>query len=382
MTIIIVILIILGLTALRFVLNQRTFERYIAAVWNAVGKPAVNHFFVTTDKKIIVRFLTAFIAINSVNVITKLIFTSEVNNGGENVKCVFGIEYGTFDGFTLLVDIVWLIAFVSTLVYLYKKEGNNLKPRKKTLVVMYGAKIADDNPLLSYPKVVDALDRGSLPADGSPFKIQMDEVVLNEYDNKWHVQEKFLANKVRTELFSFMRQTSDIAHVSLFAIAPMPLLVKLGTLLNEKYSVEVFQKHRNPDNWKRLEETTPDYIINRPSDKSKQPVLALSLSDTIIDRINALYGSDASIWEVTVNHPNMDMMRTKEQQIKFCQIMRDLLSEMSKSPSFDCINVHMAIPVACAVELGRVWMPKAHNALKLYDYQDGTEFETITIKNE
>lgn len=97
----------------------------------------------------------------------------------------------------------------------------------------------------------------------------------------------------------------------------MPLLVKLGTLLNEKYSVEVFQKHRNPDNWKRLEEATPDYIIKRPSDNSKQPVLALSLSDTIIDRIKALYGSDASIWEVTVNHPNMDMMRTKEQQVKF-----------------------------------------------------------------
>ena len=50
MTIIIVILIILGLATLRFVLDQKTFERYIAVVWNAVGKPAVNHFFVTTDK--------------------------------------------------------------------------------------------------------------------------------------------------------------------------------------------------------------------------------------------------------------------------------------------------------------------------------------------
>ena len=77
MTIIIVILIILGLATLRFVLDQKTFERYIAVVWNAVGKPAVNHFFVTTDKKLIVRFLTAFIAINSVNVIAKLIFSSK-----------------------------------------------------------------------------------------------------------------------------------------------------------------------------------------------------------------------------------------------------------------------------------------------------------------
>lgn len=380
MTVVIVIFIMLGLVALCFVRDQATFERYTTALWNAIGKPAVNYFLVTTDKKIITRFLTAFITINSVNVITKLIFTSEVNNGGDDVKCVLGIEYGTFDLLTLLVDVVWLLAFLSTLYYLYKKESRKIIPHKKTLVVMYGARIADDNPLLSYPQVLEALDEDTIPADGSPFKIQMDEVILNECDNKWLVQEKFLANKVRQELFPFMRQTSDIAHVSLFGIAPMPLLVKLGTLLNEKYTVDVFQRHRNPANWKRLEERTPDFIVNRPSDITKQPVLVLSLSDTIIDRIKALYGSDASIWEVTVKHPNMDMMRTMEQQQKYCLIMRDLLSEMSKSPYFNSINVHMAVPVACAIELGRVWMPKAHKSLRLFDYDKGIENETITIE--
>lgn len=381
MTLLIIILLVLGLAALCFVWNKSTFERYSEAVWNAIGKPAVKHFFVTTENKIIVRFLKAFIAINAINIITKLLFTSEVNNVDGNIKLVLGIEYGTLDIFTFLIDLIWLIAFVSTLLFFYKKESNKVKRNKKTLVVIYGSKIADDAPLLSYPKVIEALDKDTIPADGSPFKIQMDEIVLNAYDNKWLVQNNFLINKVRQELLPFMKQTSEIAHVSLFAIAPMPLLVRLGTLLNEKYSVDVFQKHRNPDNWKRLEGTSPDYIVNRPSDTSKQPVLVLSLSDTIIDRINVLYGTDASIWEVTVKDPNMDMMRTLEQQLKYRQIMRDLLSEMSKNPSIDTINVHMAVPVSCAIELGRVWMPKAHKALRLFDYSNGEEHETITISN-
>lgn len=380
MTIVIGVLIVVGLISVLFVRDQATFERYTERIWTAIGQPAVKHFLVITDKKIIVRFLAAFILINSVNIITKLIFTSEVNNGGENVKCALGIEYGKFDKYTLYADIVWLLAFVSTLFFLYKKENNNIKPRKKTLVVMYGAKIADDNPLLSYPKTIEALDKDIIPADGSPFKIQMDEAVLNECEDKWRAQEKFLSDKIRQELFPFMRQTSDIAHLSLFAIAPMPLLVKLGTLLNEKYTVDVFQKHRNPDNWKRLEGAFPEFIVNKPSGNSKQPVLVLSLSDTIIERINALYGTNASIWEVTVEHPNMDMMRTIEQQQQFRKIMRDLLSEMSKSPSYDTINVHMAVPVSCAIELGRVWMPKAHKTLKLYDYNNGNEYDTITIQ--
>ena len=45
------------------------------------------------------------------------------------------------------------------------------------------------------------------------------------------------------------------------------------------------------------------------------------------------------------------------------------------------INVHMAIPVSCAIELGRVWMPKPHKTLVLYDYRNNKENETITIKD-
>lgn len=381
MTILVIILIVLGFAARKIVLDKSTFERYTDAVWNAIGKPAVKHFFVITENKIIVIFLNGFNLLNTTNILSKLMFTYEVNNGREKVKCIFGLDYGTFDILTIMADIIWLIAFVSTLLFLYRKEPKNVKPQKKTLVVMFGAKIADDNPLLSYPKVIEALDKDTIPADGSPFKIQIDDIALNERENKWLEQDRYLTTKVRQELLPFMKQTSDIAHVSLFAIAPMPLLVKLGSLLNEKYSVDVFQKHRNPDNWKRLEETTTNYIVNRPSDVSKQPVLVLSLSDTIINRIKTFYGLEASIWEVTVNHPNMDMMRTLDQQINYRQTMRDLLSEMSKSPSFDYINVHMAAPVACAIELGRVWMPKPHKALRLFDYSNGKEHETITISN-
>lgn len=382
MTILIVFFIIVGLASLPFLRNQETFERYSKAFWNHIGRPTFNHYFVTTDRKIILRYVAAFVLINSGNIITKVFCTTESIDNGKNVKMALGIEYGTFDAYTLCIDIIWLLAFVSTLLYLYKKEAKNQAPRNKTLVVMYGAKIEDDSPLLSYSKAIKAFDDDTIPADGSPFKIQMDDALIETGSNKWINQDRFLTTKVRNELFPFMKQTSDIAHVSLFAIAPMPLLVRLGTLLNEKYSVEVYQKHRNPDNWNRLQESTEAFIVNRPSDKTKQPVLVLSLSDTIIGRIDALYGSDSSIWEVTVPNPNMDVMRTKGQQVQFCQIMRELLSEMSKSPAFDTISVHMAVPVSCAIELGRVWMPKAHNALRLYDYSNGSEHETITIKNE
>ena len=84
---------------------------------------------------------------------------------------------------------------------------------------------------------------------------------------------------------------------------------------------------------------------------------------------------------MTVPNPNMDMMRSREQQIEFREVVRELLSEISRYSNYPEINVHMAMPIACAVELGRVWMPKAHKPLVLYDYQNKKEGKTITIKN-
>ena len=48
-------------------------------------------------------------------------------------------------------------------------------------------------------------------------------------------------------------------------------------------------------------------------------------------------------------------------------------------------EVFMAMPAACAVELGRVWMPKADKQLVLFDKNNAVDVddaETITIKHD
>lgn len=82
----------------------------------------------------------------------------------------------------------------------------------------------------------------------------------------------------------------------------MPLLVKLGTMLNNKHEVEVYQKQRS-GTWKwSQEEIHTDYIINRAEDTLKKPVLVLSLSFPITDRIKKA-NPTASVWEMTIESP-------------------------------------------------------------------------------
>lgn len=177
----------------------------------------------------------------------------------------------------------------------------------------------------------------------------------------------------------------DIDCVSVFALAPQPLLVKLGTKLSDLHKVKVYQKHREPDTWKwqALNEPNPMKII-RPNDTSKVPVLVFSLSATaIVNRVKSRYGDNASIWVVTADNPNNDMLKSEDQLAEFRKITRKVLDEINAASQEQSVKVFMAMPAACAVELGRVWMPKSDKQLVLYDKNnavDEDDTETITIK--
>ena len=132
-----------------------------------------------------------------------------------------------------------------------------------------------------------------------------------------------------------------------------------------------------------MSEPNPMKII-RPDDTSKDPVLIFSLSaNAISERVRKRFGVEASVWEVTAEKPGNDMLRSADQLAEFRTLAREVLADINASSQADSIKVFMAMPAACAVELGRVWMPKADKALVLYDKNnavDADDIETITIK--
>lgn len=381
-----IIIIILAIISAIFLIicyfKWPTVEHYIAVLWKELGKPYMLYMLNVSIKKVILKYFLAVTTICSCNGLSKLFVTITVENDGKEYKTLLGIDTATIDILTFgIVTLMTLV--VLFMIYLeYKKGINKYKQLDKTCIVMYAAQIANDTPLLSYNMACKAIENKYAPSDGSPIRIPIELERKNISEDLFWKEEDFrLRNKVRNLLFPYL-QTAGIQHISLFALAPMPLLVRLGTLLNEKLSVDVFQKHRSPDNWNRLHEPAQDFLVNEPAISNRQPVLVFSLSDNIKDRIDSLYGDNASIWEVTVPNPNMDMLRTNKQQEEFRKIIRELLSRISHASSYSVINVHMAMPAALAIEFGRVWMPKAHKSLRLFDFRNNRENETLTIIDE
>ena len=258
-------------------------------------------------------------------------------------------------------------------------------PEMLTEIILYGANIGKNNSPLSYKLACEALAHNYYPANERPIELGLKNSSLSDNsETYWAAEEENLCMqfdmKIKPRL---MHGNTD--HYSLFALAPQPLLIRLGVLINDLSNLRVFQKHREPSTWKWQEIfSNVEFLFREPEDKTKTPVLVCSLSATIThDRITRVLGKNVSLWEISVNeNPNNDFLKTEALLADFRRIAR---SAFDKIKSYHgCVDLHVfpAMPVSASVELGRVWMPKADMPLVIYDENKKKNgfHKTITIK--
>ena len=171
----------------------------------------------------------------------------------------------------------------------------------------------------------------------------------------------------------------------LFSFAPMPLLIKLGALFTDKISVDVFQPIREPKTW-RWQSSPSDFnfIVHKGTNSDLPPVLIISLSARVsCERVVSVLGKDIDIWEITVSDEYLhnDFMKSATQLSTFRSEMRRLISEINELHNGKVLCIFPAMPVSCAIELGRIRMPKSDMPWVIYDHNNDKKsfFKTLTI---
>ena len=243
----------------------------------------------------------------------------------------------------------------------------SIQPEKQRTVVLYKANIGSLASCVTKEMAREAMWPDYYPSSEYPIELGYNNSSVYENEESFWAHEKLnLENQVKDKV-TRLREENKISKMALFALAPMPLLVRLGTLLPDKYDVEVYQKHREPDTWKWLDEQVSDeFVLKRPEKVGGEACLVFSISADIRNRVELQF-PNASLWEITVPNPGLGFLRMEKQLSAFRQITRMALKEIKDAGLAD-IKVFMAMPNACAVEVGRVWMPKADLPMHLYDY--------------
>lgn len=252
----------------------------------------------------------------------------------------------------------------------------NISPEMKTEVLFYGAKIGAHSPLLSMKKTAQALIPERYPQTVYGINLSMrQEASIDSEALYWQMEESHLVRMFESQVKPRLREQS-VNHLSIFGLAPQPLLIRLGTLLSDIPEVDVYQLHREPQDWRWQEHPTGfNFKIIEPENTNKhvEPALVFALSANIsLDRVYEVLSPNCAPWIVTIDSPNNDFLKSRHQLRQFREVSRYVLNQIKSGwGRAECIHVFPAMPVAASIELGRVWMPKADLPLKIYDENGG-----------
>jgi hypothetical protein len=155
-------------------------------------------------------------------------------------------------------------------------------------------------------------------------------------------------------------RNGDITHISVFAIARLPLLVHLGTKLDDGSPVEIYQRHRATDSWLWPATADPgtDFAITVTGDhfSASEGVLITNLSGTtptgeLPDRLRGL-----PIWTLAPDTgPAEDVFAHPAILDRFAATVRRYFTELEGThKSLRYLHVFGALPLSGAVTFGRI----------------------------
>jgi len=240
---------------------------------------------------------------------------------------------------------------------------------KSSQIVLYGANVGEHSPVLNYRMASNAFYPEFYPASTTPIQLSLvNSLGKDNSPDYWELQEKHLSDQVEVRLRSAIR-LAHISHLSIFALAPQPLLIKFGILLNDLHSTVVYQKHREPDTWRWQERENIEHFVQETTRSRQIVAVNFSLSATVTnDRIEDVLGSDCSIYTLSHSRPNNDYLKTKQILSDFRVQVRRMLDHIKAAHGHNTVlHVFPAMPNSAAIEFGRVWMPKADMRMVIYD---------------
>ncbi len=256
-------------------------------------------------------------------------------------------------------------------------------------VVLYGANVGEHNAAITWNQAALAMAPNRYPASSRAIALGLQNS-LDDDRNKTYWEQESLQLKTAVDRLVRPVLSGDGPHVSVFGLAPQPLLVLLGSLICDIHKadvyqvrdldrddLDVYQLHREPKqtwSWDDDDVDAPfEVVMEPPTASHAQVAVVFGISAPVHhDRVHRVLGLDVSIWTVRLVAPGNDTLRCRRHLRQFREACRELFRRVNvEHPHLDALHVFPAMPVSACIELGRVHQPKADPPLEIYDEQRG-----------
>ncbi len=186
--------------------------------------------------------------------------------------------------------------------------------------------------------------------------------------------------KLRERLLPLAKYLREgrVEHISVFPLARIPILIYLGSLLDDGNRIEVNAKNRDSDfgwGWPDSDsdsDTAAHFVVVR-SPGVGDPVVTFSISaDVDPDSLpSELSGRPRFDLRPRDSGPSPTLIRSSDDLDRFTTTWRDLLTELESDFRDAPIAIVPAVPTSAAVNIGRAAMAGAHPPIQVYDLRSG-----------
>jgi hypothetical protein len=246
---------------------------------------------------------------------------------------------------------------------------------RKTSVIVLKARIAGHTVSVPFDQIVEAI-APRYPITRNPLTIDLTPLAATG-TAYYEVACETIRQRVE-EAFRPEGEAARTGHVSAFAIGPMSLLAFFGRQLTNKVPVDVFQRHRDTENWTwKTDGPRVSFRTRRhPGGEREKVALVFSLSGRIdLGRLPDRTRDEFSIYEMTLDGQvaSTTFLRTRDNLEVFRLAYQELIAVVSADHGrLEEVDVFPAVPAPVAVLLGRELLPKVHPKLRFFDQDQAT----------
>lgn len=254
--------------------------------------------------------------------------------------------------------------------------------RTKSSILSFNSIITKDDDIKNeeseFPKVL--LFNGNY-FDGNLYRI--DNSLLGIDHNPMYYSIMCQSMKQQVEKVKTSMRAAE--SMSVFAIAPQPLLLYLGYLLNDETNIKVYQRFRNGNlkwNWECSEVTNcfkveQTYMNGNEMDTEVNLVLSLS-ADVSLDRIPIFSDSNHKIPTLILraDRQGFDAIKSTEDLNEYISVFRNDVIEKIRIdfPNLKCLNIFPAAPVSVPVRMGMSYQKNIDVEWKIFNQQGSLGF--------
>lgn len=264
------------------------------------------------------------------------------------------------------------------------KMQTDIHPDRKTTAVRLQTNIRGRRVDVSQSEVYNALiAAGRYPRDEKGILIDLTNLHYSTNKSSWDTA----TQQIDSTLASVLTVGNDDKkehHLSIFGVAPIPVLAHLGFKLGNLIPADIYIKLREKP-WSRASSAPKlKFSVTKPVSKIKSPVVGLSLaiSGKTLKEEMAKHIGQAPIYEIGLEKSAVDQIECIEDLEMFRKTYREVIDEIREQHGKECkIHLFGAIPTCAAVVCGREILHGVDPSLVMYEHMGQTEgfFAALTI---